>query len=702
MKRYNLKSLWLLFIVFLMWSCHKKDDEQLAEGTLSLEISRQAVIEEMSSARTNVEHFNISIYNQRDELIHYFERYDEMPSDLPLREGTYLIKVASGEDVPAAFDHAIYRGETEFTIKGNQKNTVSVVCTQTNVKVTVGYTDFIKKGFKDFSVEVHTEEGNLLFEKEEEKAGYFKITPDSTLHFTINVTNLQGNEFSRSMLIEDIKPREHYHVVFDLEGIGGSANINIKVDESTNDKKWDFEMPINPNHIPVITSEQFDFDNPPNIRYSDGMELILKVDASVDLSSVMWTSESTYFTDQGLPKQFDILHPTQEQLQILNALGVVVSTVGNEVNISLSELTKKLPTNSTQPLIHEIEWKASNQEGINYIVKTPLRVIPLGKNVRTLSVDAWSKFAYLYGEYNDLETSEIVFQYRKVGAIDWEIINAIDVENDHLYSAQILGLDHNTDYEFRAYSSEEVVGEVKQFTTEEIVPVPYIDFQTWFQVGSGNSYYQLPGNSLSDSPWRSGDKGAADLTFSQYMKTVLPKPSMENPEFVRLETNEAMGFKAAGSLFLGDIQGSGLSTVKINFGIPFTSRPTKFSFDYQYNPLMYDGKMDELEAYLILQVREGDKRYRLATAWLRSDEQKTEWTTADLEVVYGYDSSLENYMLPKSNFVENPEEGFYPDVNAKPTHLLIVFSSSAHGADKKSAAKGTIFDIKNLNIGYEK
>ncbi|OHX64598.1 hypothetical protein NH26_23800 [Flammeovirga pacifica] len=686
-----------------MWGCTKKDETNFISGTLSLEVSRNGVIEELnSSARKSVDDYSITIFNLKGDIVHHFDRFSDMPESLSLREAQYSIKVASEQEIAASFDQPIYVGETTFSIKGNQHQTIHVVCSQANVKVTIGYTDFIKQGFKDFSVDVATEEGSLHFAKEEARAGYFGITQDSTLHFTIHVVNHKGNEFSRSMLIENIQPREHYHVVFDLDGVGGSSSINITVDETTNNKEWHFEMPVNPTHIPVITSEQFDFDNPPNIECGEGMELTLKVDASVELSSIIWESESSFFTDQGLPKSFDVLHPTEEQLQILTILGVVVSNHGNEILVNLSDLTKKLPLINSKPLTHTVHWKASNKDGISYSSVTPLRVIPLGEMARTLSVDAWAKFAYFYGEYNAGEESTLAFQYRKVGTTDWTIVQDVTVQSDSKYSAQVIGLEQSTDYEFRAYRSEAIFGDILLFTTEEAKTVPYLDFATWFQVGSGNNYYRLPGNSLSDSPWRSGDKGAADLTFSQYMKTVLPMPTMENPEFARLETNEALGFKAAGSLFLGDIQGSGLSNVVIDFGIPFESRPTKFSFDYQYSPLMYDNKMDELDAYLILQVREGNKRYRLATAWLRSDVEKTTWTPVNLDIVYGNDASLSDFMLPKKNFVENPEEGFYPDLTAKPTHLLVVFSSSAHGADKSSAAKGTVFDIKNVNIAYEK
>ena len=141
--------------------------------------------------------------------------------------------------------------------------------------------------------------------------------------------------------------------------------------------------------------------------------------------------------------------------------------------------------------------------------------------------------------------------------------------------------------------------------------------------------------------------------------------------------------------------------IDIDFGIPFTTRPVSFSFEYKYLPLEYgDGIMDEMDAYVILQVRENGNRYRLATGWLRSSEEKTNWTRIEIPLIYGHNASLEEYMYPDPDFEENKELDFYPDVSAKPTHLLIVFSSSAHGADLSSGAVGTTLDIKSLQLNY--
>ncbi|OHX67160.1 PCMD domain-containing protein [Flammeovirga pacifica] len=234
--------------------------------------------------------------------------------------------------------------------------------------------------------------------------------------------------------------------------------------------------------------------------------------------------------------------------------------------------------------------------------------------------------------------------------------------------------------------------------------VPYSNFQTWFQTGSGDRSFYLPGQSLDENIWRSGDKAAADLWIKTYPKTVTPYPSIDTPEYALLETKSTAGVIAAGSLFTGDIKGSGISNVTTDFGIPFTDRPKSFTTEIEYNPEVYgDNIVDKCDVYVILQVREGsgsdEKRYRLATGWFRTDENMDSFKLLDIPMVYGDDASLESYMLPNASSKEMPEEGFYDNLEAQPTHIIMVFASSADGANFNGGV-GSKLKVKNIELKY--
>ncbi|NME69124.1 PCMD domain-containing protein [Flammeovirga aprica] len=249
--------------------------------------------------------------------------------------------------------------------------------------------------------------------------------------------------------------------------------------------------------------------------------------------------------------------------------------------------------------------------------------------------------------------------------------------------------------------TEWVVTVTKEEVEEE--QVLFSDFRTWFLKGDSESKgYYLPGNNLT-TPWRSGDKGADEVIIPAHLHTVFPDPNPTNPSGAKLETKSVLGKLAAGSLFTGEIHGSGFDKVDTDFGVPFTGRPKGFSTSFTYEPQPYSGTMDKCDIYVILQVREGsgsnEKRYRLATAWYRSDEEVSSFKDMSLEFTYGELSGVPDYMLPSEENIEMPEHGFYPDKEADPTHIIIVFASSAYGADFIGGV-GSKMIVKHVQLDY--
>ncbi|MBB6461826.1 DUF4493 domain-containing protein [Flammeovirga kamogawensis] len=689
----------LLSLIVLSFGCHKSEKEEvILKGDVSIVITKQSSLINVAAARTvDVSNYHVQIINSKNAVVKEYNNLSEVPASVTLNEGIYTIAVSSTKNQQEAiFDIPYYEGKEVVKVKANKHTDALITCKLIQTKVSVGFTEHVKSAFKKLNVTVSNKKGDLIFEKEEKRAGYFKLATDSTLTLLLSVENLKGNVYTRSLKLEHVKPSEYYHVVFDLEGSGGSSSLQIEVDERTTDKKWNFEMPVTAENIPVISSANFDFDNPPTFRVGDGTDAIIKVVTKSPLKSLIVHVKSNFLKLQGVPASFDIENMTPSVANVLTSLGVVITTVQDEKVIDFSELSKKLPVENNGLTKHELKVIATNSEDIGYEKEIVFNVIPLADVAATIAVDPWAKFAILSGSYAGGDASNLTFQYREKNG-SWITINDNMNVVGNVYNYKLEGLNPATSYEFRAYRADDVTGVILPFTTESIIGIDFLDFKTW----TSNGKYSLPGNNLSSTQWGSGDKGAAELAIPAYLNTIQPKPSLNAAEYARLESKSApFGFKAAGSLFLGTVHGSGYKDVAINFGIPFTSRPTKFKFKYRYNPNQYDGKTDEFDAYVLLQVRQGGTRYRLGTAWLRSNTKETDWVEIELPIIYGDDPNFSGYMQPKSNFAENREQGFYAQTTAKPTDLIMVFSSSAHGADKKSAAVGTTFDVKDVEILY--
>ncbi|OHX64544.1 PCMD domain-containing protein [Flammeovirga pacifica] len=238
--------------------------------------------------------------------------------------------------------------------------------------------------------------------------------------------------------------------------------------------------------------------------------------------------------------------------------------------------------------------------------------------------------------------------------------------------------------------------------------IVFSNFMSWYYGGrksdeSNNSRkFYLPGEEFDTTPWRSGDVGAADLIIPTGVETVYPSPSIYNYEYTTLKTTSALGVVAAGSLFVGDIQGSGLVNVQTDFGIPFTDRPRSFTTNIQYIPETYKGDLDQCDIYVLLQVREGsgddEKRYRLATGWFRSDEVMLNFKELNIPLLYGNHNDLAPFMMPSSSNTRLPEHGF-ASTDLEPTHIVVVFSSSFDGANFNGGV-GSELRIKNFDLKY--
>ncbi|PWJ38570.1 PCMD domain-containing protein [Sediminitomix flava] len=241
---------------------------------------------------------------------------------------------------------------------------------------------------------------------------------------------------------------------------------------------------------------------------------------------------------------------------------------------------------------------------------------------------------------------------------------------------------------------------------QEARQVEFSMFDDWFSTdvknlfGNVKGQYYLPGNDES-SVWGSGDIGAAMNTVAANTISALED---NGTTYAHLESKSVLGVLAAGSLFTGTMEADGLIP-KTNFGMPFTERPLSFELDYRAEMLEKDGYQDGYDIYILLQVREGEgdneKRYRLGTAWYRSTESVDDWTHLKIPVEYGeLISDFPKYMEPNPDNEFSPEEGYWDDPTAVPTHAIVVFSSSYDG-DNMNGVVGSSLEINNVTLEYK-
>lgn len=211
-------------------------------------------------------------------------------------------------------------------------------------------------------------------------------------------------------------------------------------------------------------------------------------------------------------------------------------------------------------------------------------------NVQTTSVDAWSQVAWAYGSC--LDTMKGGFQYKAEGSDYWEDVPGEYVtQNGGVFSAYIPHLVPLRKYSIRATGtnpdgSVEPGNEVEiAMQPTEILPDGSFD-QWWL-----NGRIWCPWDQYGVQFWDTGNTGAATLGQSNV------QPSDDTPtgtgQSAKLETRfvgiGVIGKLAAGSIYTGRFAKVDGTNGILDFGRPWTVRPTKLRGYYKYTtaPINY-------------------------------------------------------------------------------------------------------------------
>ena len=159
---------------------------------------------------------------------------------------------------------------------------------------------------------------------------------------------------------------------------------------------------------------------------------------------------------------------------------------------------------------------------------------------------------------------------------------------------------------------------------------------------------------------------------------------------------------ASGSLYTGQFGGmNGMTNVYLNFGIPYSCRPTTLSGYYQYQPKSVDivnngydylkGKPDSCHIYIAL------------TDWsapFKMDSEKLDYvdlSRKNTSIIAFGELKTDRWMDNYEKFTIQLE---YRDMTRKPTYILIVASSSKYG-DYFSGGDGSTLWIDEFELGFD-
>ena len=341
-----------------------------------------------------------------------------------------------------------------------------------------------------------------------------------------------------------------------------------------------------------------------------------------------------------------------------------------------------------------VDGTLNDKEHIIDIIDLPVQSV----EVTTGSVNPWAMFAYVNGEYTTESAPEgLGFQYRKASEAEWtDFVGEISLDGKS-FSARITGLEPETLYEFRAVSAQDVRDDsAVQFTTEAADQLPNFNFDSWYKDGKnwyanadmGDSYF-----------WDSGNKGAN--TLSEVNPTSPEETFVVSGKAVRMESKYVILAFAGGNIYsgsFGSVSGLGAS---INFGRPYTCRPTALHGWYSYAPKAIDkvkapyedlkGTMDVGKIYVALTDWSSPFNVNTNTGtFFVPDEDPAVIAYGELEIPENSNGEYKEFTIDLE----------YRDLERIPTHVLVVATASKY-ADYFTGGVGSTMYIDEFEFLFE-
>ena len=211
----------------------------------------------------------------------------------------------------------------------------------------------------------------------------------------------------------------------------------------------------------------------------------------------------------------------------------------------------------------------------------------------TPAYEIWAAHATVYADVDPNENAgaTVQFAYSTDGGSTWEYADGVNY-GEGVWKADLTGLTPSTEYTYALAINGEHVGNPLTFTTEAAPALPNSSFEYVSKV-SGKDYYKFydPNCGVADGSymfWGSGNgEGSEGVNGSANMGIVITTidtgDKIDGNQSVLCQNNSIVGMLTAGNLFTGQFAGLvGTSGGKVNFGRPWTSRPSALKIWAKY------------------------------------------------------------------------------------------------------------------------
>lgn len=319
-------------------------------------------------------------------------------------------------------------------------------------------------------------------------------------------------------------------------------------------------------------------------------------------------------------------------------------------------------------------------------------------NVQLTQLSAWTRRAYISGT---LSTGNVEAEYRRQGDTEWESVltNEITRDGDD-FLIMMTHLTPGTTYEYRLTLNGST-GETQTFTTDTVMTVPNLSFDNWVMENERTWY---PNATMDDADhfWDSGNKGTSIASSNPTTPESGDVVSGYAVKMASAYISIASKF-AAGNIYTGSFVGlAGIEGAELDFGQPYTGRPSGLKGYYKYSPGVIDYAKSPYESFL----GQTDSCHIYFGLFDWSAPFRVNTTTGTfVDLTWNNESMIAFGELKTNEATGDDYQSFkinltYRDYFTRPSYILIVASASKYG-DYFTGSTSSVMYLDECELVFE-
>lgn len=733
-----IKYIAICLLVGLLGSCAEDKNSLCPTGVLYLNVEEDATLYTKAQTGVTFESLRVDVLDMNRDTVNTYKDYlsDLKDQRMTLPVGKYIVAVSSNHTGEAGWETPLYRGEEEVEVKQGEITSAQVVCKITNTKVSVSYTEDMKKYFSHYGTTISNSSGSLTFTRDEYRSGYF--TPEE-LTMSLKLVNRDGNEFVIRKICPDVQPQHHYRFNIGVANPGGGdqeagADFDVTIDEEHDEITYDIfireenlfgvgvsSFSLSDNFVNGVFSFRENSETMPQIG------LTYKVGTKTQFQNVLVETTSPAFVEAGLSK-FDLKDPqSATSAQALGLGNPPTPELGESADFvdctwDLSGLLSHLKAVNKKPTEHPFKVLFIDDRNQEKETSFTVKIMP---DIAAAVEDpiCWTTFAVLRGITVD---GTAYFQLTSSDGLNIDIKDVKRTDEGNI-SALVTGLKPDITYSYKLVSEQDPAMEcgAVEFKVEAASVVPNLGFEDWGTregevdaplVGGKKTYVSPNAGSSGEIYWESGNRGAivgeGNPILTNGVIDIAPVES--STKAARLSSTWAgmvvlgkkIGAFSAGSLFSGIVEYAGQKGAELLYGQSYKGFPVSLNGWYKYKPGTINWKNNaetnssELDKGIICIALSTQKiSVKSLTEKPNSDANKFR-NNSEGVFAYGEKIITENvdtyteFSIPLTYY-----NGKMPSPGT-PIYIIIMASSSKDG-DVFTGSTSSVMYVDELSLSYD-